>query len=168
MYELKVTKTDNFNLVNTNLETLAIENYLIYPPFENSITEYTIQISNDEDSLNIFAVPENEQGKVEIYGNYELNEGNNIINVIVTAPNGINKREYKINAYKRNINEEMEYKKQIEAQEQKLQEAYEIEKTSTNNSKLNKQKEIRNIVVGTIALIITILLFKKVTGYLKR
>ena len=70
---------DDLGFANTNLEILAIENYLIYPPFENSITEYTTQISNETEELNIFAVPENEQGKVEIYGNENLKEGNNII-----------------------------------------------------------------------------------------
>ena len=44
VYELRVTKTDNLDSANTNLEILAIENYLLYPPFENSITQYTINI----------------------------------------------------------------------------------------------------------------------------
>lgn len=123
---------------NANLEILAIENYLLYPPFEKSITQYTTQVSNDAEKLNIFAVTENEQGKVTISGNENLKEGNNLITVTSTAPNGITKRDYEINVYKRNVGEEEQFKKQQEELQQKLEEAYEVEKTSTAQTEQNK------------------------------
>lgn len=151
VYELRVTKTDNLDSANTNLEILAIENYLLYPPFENTITQYTTQISNDTERLNIFAVPENEQGKVTISGNENLKEGNNTITVTSTAPNGISKRDYKINVYKRNAGEEEQYKKQQDELEQKLEEAYEVEKTSTAQIGQNKNWYL---LIGGVVLVV--------------
>jgi len=161
VYELRVTKTDNFDSANTNLEILAIENYLLYPPFENGITQYSTQISNDTERLNIFAVPENEQGKVTISGNENLKEGNNLITVTSTAPNGITKRDYKINAYKRNAGEEEQYKKQQDELEQKLEEAYEVEKTLT--TQMNQSRNWYLFIGGVIfvAGLIGYVMYKK-------
>lgn len=156
VYELRVTKTDNFDSANTNLEILAIENYLLYPPFENGITQYTTQISNDTERLNIFAVPENEQGKVTISGNENLKEGNNLVTVTSTAPNGITKRDYKINAYKRNTGEEEQYKKQQDELKQKLEEAYEVEKTSTAQT---NQRRNWYLLIGGVVIIVGIVAF---------
>lgn len=154
MYEIKVTKTDNIASANTNLEILAIENYLLNPAFDNSVTQYKVEVSKDTVNLNVFAVPENEQGKVTISGNENLKEGNNNITVTVTAPNGITKREYKITAYKRSVNEEEIYNKEQEEQKEMLEEAYEIEKTSANSEEPpivemeEKNKYIVIIVIG--------------------
>lgn len=162
-YKIKVTKTPNLELANTNLEILAIENILLNPPFENSITKYNVQISNETTKLNIFAVPENEQGKVEIKGNDNLKEGNNVITITVTAPNGITKRDYIINAYKRNLEEEEKYKKEQEENKEKLEEAYEIEKTSmetkSESEENNKTKNNYMIisVIGIIAIIVAVI-----------
>lgn len=176
IYEIKVTKTANFESANTNLEILAIENYLLYPSFDNSVTQYTIEVSSETVNLNVFAVPENEQGSVTISGNENLKEGNNIITVTVTAPNGISKREYKINAYKRSLEEEQKYKQEQEEQKEKLEEAYEIEKTSTDNeeisvvedeSKENKYVVVIGICAGIIVIIVIgVILYKK--GYFNK
>lgn len=170
MYEIKVTKTDNLASANTNLEILAIENYLLNPPFENNITQYKLNVSNDTINLNVFAVPESEQGKVTISGNENLKEGNNNITVTVTAPNGITKREYKIIAYRRNKNEEENYNKEQEEQKGNLEEAYEMEKTSANSEetpiiKANENNKYIIVAIASIsiivAIIIGIILYKK-------
>lgn len=163
VYEIKVTKTDNIASANTNLEILAIENYLLNPPFDNSITQYKLEVSNDTTNLNVFAVPENEQGKVTISGNENLKEGNNNITVTVTAPNGVTKREYKITAYKRNINEEENYKREQEEQKENLEEAYEMEKTITNSEEPPVVKADENnhyiiIAIVSISVIVVIII----------
>lgn len=132
---------------------------LLNPPFENNVTQYSIQVSNEITKLNIFAVPENEKGKVEIKGNDNLKEGNNLITITVTAPNGITKRDYTINVYKRNLEEEEIYKKEEEENEQKLKEAYEIEKTSVeneNNSEENAKPKNNYAVIGLVGIILVI------------
>ena len=170
VYEIKVTKTDNLASANANLEILAIENYLLNPPFDNNITQYKLEVSNDTTNLNVFAVPESEQGKITISGNENLKDGNNNIIVTVTAPNGITKREYKIIAYKRNISEEENYNKEQEEQKENLKEAYEIEKTSANNEeppivKVNKNNVYVIIAIIGISIVVVIIvgviLYKK-------
>lgn len=170
VYEIKVTKTDNIASANTNLEILAIENYLLNPPFDNSITQYKLEVSNDTTNLNIFAVPENEQGKVTISGNENLKEGNNNITVTVTAPNGITKREYKIIAYKRNINEEENYKREQEEQKENLEEAYEMEKTITNSEEPPVVKADENnhyIIIAIVSISVIVVIIIGVVIYKK-
>lgn len=170
VYEIKVTKTDNIASANTNLEILAIENYLLNPPFDNSITQYKLEVSNDTTNLNVFAVPENEQGKVTISGNENLKEGNNNITVTVTAPNGVTKREYKITAYKRNINEEENYKREQEEQKENLEEAYEMEKTITNSEEPPVVKADENnhyIIVAIVSISVIVVIIIGVFIYKK-
>ena len=160
-YKISVTKTENAELANTNLETLAIENVLLNPPFYTNITNYQIEISNDTTNLNILAVPENEQGTVQIIGNENLQEGDNPITVIVTAPNGITTREYTINTYKRNQEEEQKYLEEQKGRLDKLEEAYDIEmhsdtneETNTENNENTNKNTIIYIVLGVIGIII--------------
>lgn len=120
-------------LKNTNLETLAIEGALLYPPFDNNVTEYNTEVPNDVINLNIFAVSENEQGQTEIFGKDNLKEGNNTVIVRVTAKDGITKKEYRVNVYRRNLEEENNYEKEQELMKEKLKNAYEIEKVSVSN-----------------------------------
>lgn len=149
-YTIKVTKSKNIDSANTNLEILAIENVMLNPAFEAHTTTYSAEVSNDTTTLNIFAVPENEKGTVKIVGTDNLKEGNNNITVTVTAPNKISKRDYKINIYKRNAQEEEKYKQKQEENAQKLEEAYKLEKTSANN----EENPISQIGSGNIVYII--------------
>ena len=87
IYTIQVTKTANIELANNNLEILAIENTLLYPPFDMVNTNYKAEISSKLDSINILAIPQNESGVVKINGNSNLKQGNNLITIVVTAPN---------------------------------------------------------------------------------
>lgn len=174
MYTIHVTKSKNIESANTNLEILAIENVMLNPAFDIHTTQYYVQISNKIEKLNIFAVPENEKAKVAISGGENLKEGNNYITVIVTAENKITKREYKINAYKRNIKEEEQYEKEQQENAEKLEEAYKIEKASSNNeenpiSNIGKNKVIYIAlgIIGAIGVVVLIFIgYKK--GIFKR
>ena len=163
-YSIKVTKSKNIESANTNLEILAIENIMLNPAFDIHTTQYSAQVSNKMVNLNIFAVPENEKAKVTISGGENLKEGNNNITITVTAQNKITKREYRIIAYRRNIQEEKEYEQELQNNQEKLEEAYKIEKISVNNedgniSPINK-KNIPYLVLGIIgAIVVLILLF---------
>lgn len=135
---------------------------MLNPPFDNNIIHYNTEISNETTELNVLAIPENEEGKIKVSGNDNLKEGKNEITVIVTAPNGITKREYKVNVYKRNAQEEEKYQKELKEREEKLQQAYDIEKTSTesdiNNSNQSEQEEKNKsyIIIGAISAIIIV------------
>lgn len=157
-YTIYVTKTDNEELANSNLEILAVENTLLNPPFETSITHYMVEVSNETTSLNVLAVPENEKGTVQITGKNNLKEGNNLITIAVTAPNGISKRIYQINVYKRNQEEENKYKEQQQENKEKLEEIYQAERISTPSEegleKSENKKENRRIWLVLVAVII--------------
>ena len=107
-YIINVTKTDNVEAANTNLETLAVEYYTLSPEYNANVTNYNVEISNLTNDLNILAIPEDEDAKVDISGNKNLKTGNNKVIISVTAENGITKKDYLINVYKRNEEEEKE------------------------------------------------------------
>lgn len=88
-YVIHVTKANNLEQANNNLETLAIENFLLNQPFDPSKTNYNIEISNELTSVNILAIPQNEKAVVSISGKDNLKLGNNLITIEVTAPNRI-------------------------------------------------------------------------------
>ncbi|MCI8620422.1 MAG: hypothetical protein HFJ50_00925 [Clostridia bacterium] len=130
IYTIHVSKTNDLELANTNLEILAIENVLLNPPFDSSNTNYEIEVSNQTESLNIFAIPENEKATVEIIGKDNLKPGNNLVVVSVKAQDGFTLRNYRINVNRRNLIEEKKYQEQQEKQKEDLENAYNIEKTS--------------------------------------
>lgn len=144
-YKIQVTKTANLELANTNLETLAIENALLNPPFDNIETKYKTEVSNKIEKLNILAIPQNEKAKVQIIGGDNLKVGKNIIEITVTAANGITKRKYQIEVYKRNEEQENSYNQEQEDMQNKLEEAYEIKKLSSDtNENIDKQEKGKN------------------------
>ena len=166
IYKITVTKTEDLELANTNLETLAIENVLLNPPFYTNITNYNVEIANDITSLNILAIPENEQGTVQIIGNENLQEGNNKITVVVTAPNGFTKRNYILNVYKRSLEEQQKYIEEQEENAEKLEESYDIEmhsdtneeETNTENNENKTNNKSIYIVLGIIGFIVVIVI----------
>lgn len=164
-YKIQVTKTANLELANTNLETLAIEDTLLYPPFDNAETNYKAEISENTEKLNILAIPQNEKAKVQIVGNDNLKVGKNIIEVTVTAVNGITKRKYQIEVYKRNEEQESEYNKEQEEMRLKLEEAYKIEKLSNNANEENIEQP-RNGRIGLwVGIIVVTLLVLAGVGF---
>ena len=117
---------------STNLETLAIENEILYPAFGNNINDYDIEISNNVSNLNILAIPEDENASVLINGNENLIEGDNKITVKVKSQSGV-ERNININVHKRNDIEEAEYSAHKGDLKEELEEAYKIEKILSQN-----------------------------------
>ena len=166
-YIINVTKTNNIEDANTNLETLAIQNYLLYPNFDNTVTNYNVEVANDTNNINLLAIPEDEEAMVEIDKNDKLQEGNNTIKITVTAKNNFTKKVYNINVYKRNENEEKEYKLKQEENKELLNN---IQKTSTNKNNDNNQIQteeqnkdiylIVTLIILLIILIFTVIFFK--------
>ena len=98
-YKIYVTKTSNKEESNASLENLAVEGYTLSPNFQNQVLNYKIEVSENIDKLNILAIPENYDAKVEVKGNENINlnsQKESIVTVIVTAPNGITFQKYQI------------------------------------------------------------------------
>lgn len=125
---------------DTNLETLAIEDTLLYPAFDNDVTEYEAEVSNSTTSLNILAIPENENASVEIVWDNDLKEGDNLITINVTAKDGVTKKVYEINVYKRNQEEETIYEQEQEENQKKLEEIYSTENVIASVSSASAER----------------------------
>lgn len=165
VYELQVTKTVDLESANTNLQTLAIENAMLNPSFDNNITSYSVEVANSVENLRLLAIPENENASVEISGDTNLKEGRNELKIVVTAQNKFTKKEILIDVYRRNEVEEEEYEKRQEDNAQKIEEAYNIgnnykinEMASTEeiDKSLNKQSN-RNFLYMAIVVLMVIL-----------
>ena len=138
-YTINVTKTANPDLANASLENLAIENVTLTPEFSSDVFEYGAKVGSTVDTLNILAVPQIEGANVTIQGNENLQFGENIITISVVAKDGVTKKDYIINIYKKTVEEE----------EQKAQ-ATSIEETSKEDITKN------NLNIGTIVFLIIV------------
>ena len=165
VYVINVTKTDNKDAANANLETLAIENVDLEPIFDTNILKYKASVTNDVESINVFAVPEKIEGKVEIIGNTEIKEGDNNVIIKVIAPNGYTYKNYTINVHRRTKEEDVKLEEEQKANKEQLNEILEekgIEFLSTEqeieNNVENKNYEKGNKKIIIISLVIIIVI----------
>lgn len=91
-YVINVTKVDDLERANANLGTLSIKGFNLYPSFKSNIYGYNLTTNELVQELEILAEPENEKATIEITGNENLIEGDNIIKIIVTAGDRSNKK----------------------------------------------------------------------------
>lgn len=91
-YVINVTKVDDLERANANLKNLSIKGFNLYPSFKSNIYGYNLTINELVRQLEILAEPENESATIEITGNENLIEGDNIIKIIVTAEDRSNKK----------------------------------------------------------------------------
>ena len=161
-YTINVTKTDNPNKANANLETLAIQNYTLEPEFQNSITNYYAEVANTETLVNILAIAEDSSANVKIEGNNDLKYGSNNVVVTVTARDGITDKKYNIEIYKRNDEEENVYKEEIKENneevnmllEEKSIETAENKENQAEDNEVNGKSKVIVIVVIIVAIIV--------------
>ena len=71
---------------NNNIKELLIDGYDLVKVDANN---YTLSVSNDVTSINIEATAEDSKSKVTGTGNHDINIGENNIEVIITAENGL-------------------------------------------------------------------------------
>ena len=159
-YTIWVTKTKDLEKANANLETLAIENVIIEPEFTNDIYQYDAIVSNTTENLNILAIPEKLNAKVEIAGGENLRFGNNEIHITSIAENGYTTKQYKINVYRRDEEEQRIADEEQQLNIQKLntilEKQDEEEQSQSENHVIKNMKE--NIWFVIIYLIFTIII----------
>ena len=149
---------------STFLETLEVEDVILYPNFDNSNYEYNGQVSVDTSDINILAIPENEKASVNIKKS-KLEEGNNKIIVLVTSEDKRYSKEYILNIYKRNSIEEKEYLEYKEKNNERLEKAYDIAYTINENDEdniaflENAQVEDFNFfqIIGVLTLLLVLI-----------
>ena len=185
-YNIHVTKTSQIEKANTNLETLAIENEMLYPSFSNNITEYRVDVENDKEKIQILAVPEDIKANIIIAGEsiiestpqkeISIKEGKNIISIEVVAQNGITNKKIEITVYRRNKQEQQIYEQEqhenLLKKEELLKETASMqsnEKEIVNNN--DKQNEIKkeegtkmiwiSIAIGMLVILIICIFINK-------
>lgn len=174
-YTINVTKTDNPNKANANLETLAIQNYTLEPEFQNSITNYYAEVASTETLVNILAIAEDSSANVKIEGNNDLKYGSNNVVVTVTARDGITDKKYNIEIYKRNDEEENVYKEEIKENneevnmllEEKSIEITESKENQAEDNEVNGKSKVIVIVVIIVAIIVIGVVIIAVRKYTK-
>ena len=146
-YKVRVTKLaeenqtpnviESSNSNDLKLTSLEVEGINIFPGFKDDVYEYTANF-HDLDTLNITAVANNKNAKIEILGNENLVDGDNVINIVVI----LNDKTvtYKITANKAAslINVEESSQEVIE------------EKSEINNNSNKSNKKINIGFIGSI------------------
>ena len=156
-YLINVTKTNDPNNANTNLENLAIENVILNPEFDADVLEYSVRIGSDIENLNILAVPEIEGAKVSITGGDKLSFGNNIVTITVTAKDGVSVKIYTVNVYRKTESEEIE-------EQNKLEENNNINENNQINELLNQNLDNKNNKSNVALWIIMVILLLTIVG----
>lgn len=113
-YTLDITRdTSSQNTENVpekytgdGLASLNIENLELDPKFDTQKYEYTVKYFGEKDKLDINATATDPYYIVEITGNEKLVEGENIINILVSDPDGNNVATYQITVKKALVDEE--------------------------------------------------------------
>ena len=161
-YKIYVTKTNNKELANSNLENLAIREAMLYPSFDANITQYDIEVANHIDKVDVLAIPERINATVKIDGNDDLKIGANTITINVTAEDGITSKKYIINAHRRNEQEEIEAKEEEKNQTEQLTTI--LENTQEDNN--NEQNEEKSSKIKTVDMITFVLIGMIVIGFM--
>lgn len=97
VYTINVTRSEQAS--NNKLSGITIKDYPLNPGFNKDIFEYNVNVDSDVDELDISAIASNKNAKVEITGNKNLKEGNNVVLIKVTDENGIS-QYYRLNVNK--------------------------------------------------------------------
>ena len=157
IYTINVTKTGDKEAANSNLETLAIENVMLEPIFDVNILNYKASVSNNTENLNVFAVSENINGKVEVTGKDDLKEGDNLVRVRVTAHNGYSFKDYIVNVHRRTKEEDKIFEEEQNSNSEKLNNlidekglkflSNEQEATNEEENKNNQKNSYRTILI---------------------
>lgn len=81
---------------NNNLKSLKVDGYELSPEFNKDTKEYTVEVPSEVTKVNITASPEDGTASIKGIGEFEVVEGTNSFEIVVTAQNG-NTNTYKVN-----------------------------------------------------------------------
>ena len=171
-YTIYVTKTDDLEKANANLEILAIRQGTLIPEFSDvQYTEYRVEIDNSIETIDILAIPQNQNANVTIQKDDVMQIGDNKILINVTAEDGITNKKYEVTVHRRTEEEQKVYEKEQQEQIRKAEKLMAIvNNISDNNNELNQEnvldeveektetKEKNNVIIIIIACILVVLI----------
>jgi hypothetical protein len=89
---------------NSYLKRLEIKGYELYPSFNKFVNEYFLPIPSEVTELEVEALPEIEDHKVEVSGNTNLTRETGTITIVSHPKKGGTKTTYKVNVSKQKSN----------------------------------------------------------------
>lgn len=122
--------------IGFGLSNLTLEGITLTPEFKTDVYEYKAKLIGDKTEISVDTTATEENAKIEITGNEELKEGENIITILVTDESGTKNATYQIVLTKNLVDED------AIANQKKMEEE-------------EKQRKIILIVAG-IALVVLI------------
>lgn len=180
--EMKV-KNKRESSSDSSLANLKVAGKKLSPAFSKGNLDYSVTVDAEVESLIIGADPTDANSKVSVSGNKDLKEGNNEVEVVVTAEDG-NSTTYKIRVIKEGKNDREEEKTTPVEKEKKETKASEIgeEKPAstkpeyvpdlpkTNEITETNSKDSKDAVVYVIigAIVVLGIMLVVATIYLKR
>lgn len=87
----KTTSTKKDLSSDNTLSSLSIDGVNLEPAFDKNTTSYNVNLEAGVTKINVKATPNDKSAKVTGIGEIEVSEGNNNIEVVVTAENGSTK-----------------------------------------------------------------------------
>ena len=132
-------ETEGETEIINGLSNITIGDLELSPAFKKDVYEYTVQYIGENTSLDIQAVPTDPDYTVEILGNEDLKEGENIITILVADGEGNNVATYQLTVNKSLVDEQALAHEEEQRQQQ-------------------EQRKMSMIAGGIIALILVIVI----------
>ena len=114
------SKTKKDNDGTQGLSELTVEGLELTPEFSTDIYEYTVNYIGENTKLDISAIATDSDYIIEMTGNENLQEGENIITILVSDSDNSNIATYQIIVNKKLVDDEAVQKEQEEKQKQKI------------------------------------------------
>lgn len=142
----EATTSDAFGL-----ESLDIKDVKLKPSFKTEIYKYEIDLDKDLSQLDISAIPTDDDTTVEIAGNEDLKDGENLITIVVA-----NKKTKETATYQITVNKNVEVETESNGSEQ-------VEEFSwLKPSTWGKEDIIKGMIIAVLLLLIIIAIILKV------
>lgn len=77
---------------NNNLSSIKVDDYELTPTFDKNTTDYKVTVPSNVEKVNVSATAEDRKSKISGTGEIEVAEGENKVELIVTAENGSTKK----------------------------------------------------------------------------
>ena len=126
-YTINVTKETNAqnsteeNTEAKGLSSLKVGNLELSPKFETNVYEYTAKYDGDDSKIDVKAVTTDPKYVVDITGNSDLKDGENIITILVSDGEENNVATYQVTVSKNVVDENKLQKEQEDAKKQEEQ-----------------------------------------------
>ena len=124
--EEETGETEGETEIINGLSNITIGDLELSPAFKKDVYEYTVKYIGENTSLDIQAVPTDPNYTVEILGNEELKEGENVITILVADGEGNNVATYQLTVNKSLVDEEALAKEEEERQQQEQRKMFMI------------------------------------------